>query len=149
MLAVVLSFALPCIASAAEDAAATALLARVNSARAQAKLPPLALNVRLAEAAQAHAEDMAAMGRLSHEGSDGAALDVRLARAGYRYRFAAENVAAGLVDPARTVEQWMASPGHRRNILAREASEAGIGYVEPPQGAPYRAYWVLILARPL
>jgi uncharacterized protein YkwD len=139
-------------AAAAEDTPANALLARVNEQRAQHRLAPLALDERLAEAAQAHADDMAARGVLSHEGSDGARLDARLHRAGYRYRFAAENIAAGLPDPLRTVERWMESKGHRANILEKSATEAGIGYVELPYGdtrAGFRNYWVLVLARPL
>jgi uncharacterized protein YkwD len=138
--------------AAAEDSPSTTLLAAVNRQRAQHGLAPLVLDARLAQAAQAHAEDMAARGLLSHEGSDGARLDARLARAGYRYRFAAENIAAGLPDPLRTVERWMESKGHRANILKKSATETGIGYVELPPGdtrAGFRAYWVLILARPL
>lgn len=136
---------------AVDDPTTTELLARINRERTQRKLPALVLNERLAAAAQSHAEDMAAMGRLSHEGSDGAGLDARLARAGYRFRFAAENIAAGQSGPANVVASWMKSAGHRRNILAREATEAGIGFVELSQSgarAPFRTYWVLVLARP-
>jgi uncharacterized protein YkwD len=138
--------------AAAEDSPSTALLAGVNRQRAQHGLAPLALDARLTAAAQAHAEDMAARNLLSHESSDGARLDARLERAGYRYRFAAENISAGLPDPLRTVERWMESKGHRANILEKTATEAGIGHVDLPRAdarTGFRNYWVLVLARPM
>ena len=42
---------------------------------------------------------------------------------------AGENVAYGNVTPARMVEMWMASPGHRANILSRTYTHIGVGAV--------------------
>lgn len=42
---------------------------------------------------------------------------------------AAENLVNSVASPAEVVEAWMASPGHRNNIVDPELSEIGIGCV--------------------
>ena len=67
--------------------------------------------------AQAHSQDMADRDFFSHTGSDGRSPFQRMRDAGYSYRRAAENIAAGSTSPAEVVDMWMGSPGHRANIL--------------------------------
>ena len=58
---------------------------------------------------------MARAGRLDHVLPDAphpTARD-RLASVGYRWTAYPENVASGARDAARTVKNWMSSPGHR------------------------------------
>lgn len=43
---------------------------------------------------------------------------------------AAENLVNSSASPTEVVEAWMASPGHRNNIVDPELSEIGIGCVE-------------------
>jgi uncharacterized protein YkwD len=78
-----------------------------------------------------------------HTGSDGRSTFQRLRDAGYNYRVAAENIAAGSTAPAEVVALWMDSPGHRANILNCALLETGVGYVADP-GDPlnYGSYWV-------
>ncbi len=123
------------------------MLAAINELRQQRGLEPLMAEERLMRVAQAHARDMALNGFVGHRGSDGAGLEGRLARIGYPYRRAAENVAAGTETPAETVAGWMSSEGHRRNILSPGLREAGVGYVATPgeDAAGYRDYWALVL----
>jgi uncharacterized protein YkwD len=87
-----------------------------------------------------------------HRGSDGSETPERLARTGYSYRIAAENIAGGEASPEKTVDRWMSSEGHRHNILIPEIRDAGVGYVylRDDRGAVrYRHYWTLTLgARP-
>ena len=135
-------------AGATTHSYAERVLARVNQYRANHGLAPVALDRRLAQAAQAHSEDMAKRDFFEHEGSDGSEMPERLARAGYFYRVAAENIAAGLASPEKTVDRWMSSEGHRRNILIPEIREVGVGYVylrEDRGAAQYHHYWTLTL----
>ncbi len=71
------------------DPAATRLLEAVNALRAEAGVPPLRPDPRLACAVARHAADNARRGALDHTGTDGADLATRLARVGYPYRMAA------------------------------------------------------------
>lgn len=126
------------------------LLAELNRERLRAGLVPLVPNDRLDAAAQAHAHDMARNGTLSHTGGDGSRLRDRLERAGYAFRLAAENVAAGTPNGSATVQLWLMSEGHRRNMLEPDVREVGIGHARPPLGRPtgYSDYWTLVLAAP-
>jgi uncharacterized protein YkwD len=135
----------------AADDPAPALLAEVNRVRAEHGLGPLGGDARLAAAASRHARAMAEGAFLDHRSPDGTGLAERAAAAGYRYRFLAENIAAGHAAPAAVVRGWMNSDGHRRNLLQAEAVEAGAGYAFRPRerGSPgFRHYWVLVLAAP-
>ena len=134
------------------------MLAAVNAARGEEKLPPLTLNERLNTAACRQAKDLAGRAlsdveALSHQGSDGSTLASRLQDAGYGYRAAAENLAAGVADPRETVRLWLASEGHRRNMLNPAFREAGAAHLGPrvsPGGnrqGPMDV-WVLVLAAP-
>ena len=142
------------IAAMAGDGARA--LAGINAQRARLVLAPLRGAALLTRAAQAHADDMAANGFLSHQGSDGADLARRLDRVGYRYHRAAENVAWGHKTAASVVAGWMASADHRRNILMEEASGAGIAHAAGKgggqgggrAGAKAGRVWVLIIAQP-
>jgi uncharacterized protein YkwD len=130
-------------ATAAEPGAEAALLAGVNAERGAAGLAPLAPDRRLACAAQAHARDLAGGARFGHTGSDGADLAARLGRVGYAYRTAAENLAAAGADAAEVVELWRDSPGHARNMLSRNARDAGAARFRARDG---RYIWVLVVA---
>ena len=71
-------------------------------------------------------------------------LGDRAARAGYDFREIAENVAQGYPSPAAVTRGWMESRGHRRNILMRNAQDAGIGIAIGRGGD---LHWVLKLGR--
>ncbi|WP_374466626.1 CAP domain-containing protein [Ferrovibrio sp.] len=122
------------------------LLQAVNAARADARLPPLAWNPRLATAAAQHAADLQRCGKLAHEGCDGSDLPRRLARAPYQYRAAAENLALCACDAASVVQLWLGSEGHRRNLLNPNVTELGAD-TRIDTGDPRRALWVLVLGR--
>lgn len=109
----------------------------VNSYRAQYSQPLLRTNGRLAAAAASHAADMAATDGLSHTGSDGGDVADRARAAGYDYCFIAENIAQGPQDIPEALAGWMASPGHRQNMLNPRAREMAL--------AQRGAYWVMVL----
>lgn len=104
------------------------MLALVNGARAADGLIPLTLEPRLTAAACRQVRDLAQGGELTHQGRDGSDLGRRLTEAGYAFALAAENLAAGAQTADETVRLWLASPGHRRNIMTAEFRQAGIAY---------------------
>ena len=124
---------------------ARAVVAHVNEIRASQGLAPLKPHRQLFAAARAHARDQARAGRISHTGTDGSALPLRLRRAGYAPAAAGENVASGWRRPADVAQGWWESPGHRENLLRPSATEVGVGLAEAEGG---RAYWTLIVASP-
>jgi uncharacterized protein YkwD len=117
-------------------AARAAILCLLNRHRAEHGLPPLAEDPALEAAAQAHAEDMGRRRFFAHEDPDGVGPHERIERAGFRGSTTGENIAWGTrinATPTRIVDGWMASPGHRANILRREFTRVGTGIAyEPP-----------------
>ncbi|HEY4502080.1 MAG TPA: CAP domain-containing protein [Candidatus Paceibacterota bacterium] len=87
-------------------------------------------NDLLNAAAQAKAEDMAARGYFSHTGPDGESPWTWVARAGYDYVYAGENLAVRFDDSKEVVDAWMASPTHRANIVKPQYQEIGVGLAE-------------------
>lgn len=141
-----LTLALASVRPATADDASLQLMHHVNQQRLAHGLKSLSPNAQLTAAAQGHARAMAEGDCFSHVCPGGTRLTDRLARAGYPYRMAAENIAAGMASPKDVVESWMNSRGHRRNILNAEAREAGAGYflLDRDDGeVRYRHYWTM------
>lgn len=131
------------------------VLTAVNAARAKAGCGPLEVDPRLAAAATSHARAMADQDFFAHVGKDGSRLSARIARQGYSYRAAAENIAAGQDSAREVVASWLGSAGHRRNILDCGMTDTGIAVVYQPDdkpipgsSAPLRYYWVQVFAQP-
>jgi len=146
------------LAASAQTAAPEQMLAAVNAARAAEGLTGLTLDLRLNAAACRQARDLAGkalhqLDALTHQGSDGSTLASRLRDAGYGFRTAAENLAAGVADPYETARLWLASEGHRRNMLNPAFGQAGAAYLGPRVSSggnrqgPMEV-WVLVLAAP-
>ncbi len=104
-------------------------------------LGPLAWNEKAALAARSHSGNMASADFLGHEDLLGNNVADRVARYGLDdWRRIGENVAwlTGYDDPAaRVVFRWMASPGHRDNMLESKWRETGVGLVVSPKGKYY------------
>jgi uncharacterized protein YkwD len=56
---------------------------------------------------------------------------------------AAENIAYGYDDFANTLEQWIGSDGHRKNLLLQGASRLGVASSKSSSG---RTYWAMVIA---
>jgi hypothetical protein len=126
------------------DSFELAVLEQVNAERADEDLPPLALDLRLMEAAQLHSQDMAVNDFHSHQGSDGSTPEDRIEAAGYvHWQGWGENVAAGYATPEAVVAGWMASPGHRNNILGPFWQDTGIGW-DTDADSTYFHYWTQV-----
>jgi uncharacterized protein YkwD len=122
-----------------------ALLTAHNAKRAAVGLPPLVFAASLQAMAESHAERMAAEAFMSHDGNRDGAYSSRLAASGYRYSGAAENVAEGSADAVSVVNQWMASPGHRANILGRYSDFGAYGALD----VDGHAYWCAEFGQPM
>jgi uncharacterized protein YkwD len=108
------------------------LLALVNRDRAAAGLGAVTWETRLAVVARAHSRDMAQHDFVGHVSPrSGTALD-RVHKGGLAPELILENV--GRAYSAQEVESgFMASPGHRANVLEPRATKLGVGVV---LGAP-------------
>ncbi len=118
----------------------------VNIQRARHGLAPLTADPRLTAAAQFHASYMAKNNCLDHTCRGGPTFIERIGKAGYPYRRAAENIAAGMASPAEVVDAWMSSKGHRANILNPDVDEAGVGHflLDGDGGTrKWRHYWAM------
>lgn len=122
-------------ATATASGAVAQVVQLVNAERAKAGCQAVTVNADLTKAAQAHSEDMASHGTMSHDGSDGSSPADRITGAGYSWSAYGENVAYGYASPEEVMAGWMASPGHRENILNCSFKEIGVGLAQP------NAYW--------
>lgn len=111
------------------------VLALVNDARSRprqcggeafAAAAPLRLVPELMAAAEEHNADMTRHNYFSHTGRDGSSVATRVARLGYRFLTAAENIAMGQRTAKEVVEDWLESPGHCSNIMDRSFRDMGI-----------------------
>jgi uncharacterized protein YkwD len=109
----------------------------INEVRAQHGLDALGYNTTLEQAAQAHANNCAQRGWCSHTGSDGADIETRVTRIGYKASGWAE-CWAQTQSPQRAVEVWMdetpPNDPHRRTLLSEWLTEIGIGVSEADWG---------------
>jgi uncharacterized protein YkwD len=107
------------------------VLAELNTVRAAHGLRPLRLNAELSAAARQHTSEMLTDGYFEHESFDGSAFWKRIKRfygPGAGSWSVGENLlwSSNTLAAKRAVELWMASPGHRENILNRSWREIGI-----------------------
>ena len=118
---------IPIAISAPSDASGSVdVTATLNSLRAENGRVPLAEDRRLTTAARDYAALMARTGHFSHTGPEGSTFGQRSRAAGYPCP-RAENIAFGPMTDAQVIANWMTSPGHRRNILLRDARDFGFG----------------------
>ena len=103
-----------------------AVLNLVNAHRAAASCPALRADDQLARAATLHAQDMVDQGYFSHTSLDGRTFGDRVTAQGYA-RPGGENIAAGQQTAQAVVDAWMASEGHRANILNCDFTAMGLG----------------------
>jgi len=93
------------------------VLTCVNQVRAYYGLHGLSANASLNTTAQACADRMASSGQMTHSAYTGGWL------------YWGENIAEGYGSSVAVFNAWMASPGHRANILEPSYTQMGIGHV--------------------
>ncbi|WP_435367750.1 CAP domain-containing protein [Metabacillus litoralis] len=109
-----------------------------NLERKYAGLPPLKINWELSRVARYKSKDMKELNYFSHDSPTYGSPFTMINNFKIPFRTAAENLAAGQRTPKEVVNAWMNSQGHRANILKKEVSEIGVGYVN---GGEYGHYW--------
>ncbi|GAB2554067.1 CAP domain-containing protein [Spirosoma areae] len=126
------------------------LLTYINQARSKPcqcgtttypAVPALALNTQLNVASDMFAQDMATYTYFSHTARDGSLPWDRMTRAGYIWRAAGENIAAGYTTTRTVVDGWLRSPGHCKNIMSANFKDVGVGYAYSASST-YKHYWV-------
>lgn len=121
------------------------VLKLVNSERQKAGLQPLTLSEKLTSIANMKAQDMADKNYFSHQSPTyGSPFDM-LHEFGVSYSNAGENIASGQTSAEQVMRDWMNSSGHRANILNKNYTELGVGYVK---GGNYGTEWVQLFIRP-
>jgi len=98
-----------------------------NIERAKNGLAALVNDTALAAVAQEKARDMRDNGYFSHSSPTYGSPFEMMESYGLSYTYAAENIAKGYQTPAGVVEGWMASSGHRANILNPNLTNLGVG----------------------
>ena len=130
---------------------------KINQERTSKGLQPLSLNTKLTQAAKNHSADMAQRNYFEHDSPDGKDFTYRYQKVGFSCNNQVGNIIYGggeniaqnwtyssitylngipIYDwnteeeiAQQTVEGWMESPGHRKNILTSQFRSEGIGVV--------------------
>jgi uncharacterized protein YkwD len=136
-----------------DQALEVALVKRINKVRAEHGLRSLRPVARLTKAASRHAASMGAASYFRHElftprrevrwTSFGRWLRWYYPGPGYSSWSAGENLAWGAPDitARQTVSRWLASPGHRANLLSRGWRHIGVAAVHVRNPAGYYGAW--------
>ena len=111
----------------------------LNRVRAARGLRPLRATASLVASARRHSAQMGAHGFFAHESADGTPFWRRIERFyggnGFRSWEVGENIfwqsPAGIA-AVSVVRSWLASPGHRANVLSRAWRDVGVGAVTRP-----------------
>ncbi len=128
-------YATPATKTISDSAIENAVLVHINEYRKQRHLPPLTMDQNITREARQHSMDMAThrmpfghkdfLKRINH-------LHAKIKNSGA----GGENVAYNYKDARTVVQQWVLSPGHKRNIVGNY-NLTGIGVARDKQGKIY------------
>ncbi|MBM7542581.1 CAP domain-containing protein [Amphibacillus cookii] len=101
-----------------------------NQERTDQGLDPLVVDQSLSSVAREKSNDMAVNDYFSHHSPTyGSPFDMMQAF-DIDYMAAGENIAKGQQTPEDVVQAWMNSEGHRANILNKDFTHIGVGFIE-------------------
>jgi uncharacterized protein YkwD len=107
------------------------VLKYTNEQRINNGLKPLIENSKLDASAKLKVEDMFKNQYFEHVSPTGVGVSDLAQQVNYEYIIIGENLALGNFENSqKLVEAWMASPGHRENILNSKYQEIGIAVME-------------------
>lgn len=103
------------------------IIALSNNERIKEGLPSLGENALLNKAARAKVNDMFSNKYFAHISPDGISAADFVKKEGYSFLVVGENLASGgFTNEQDIVDAWMASIGHRENILNKKYREIGV-----------------------
>ena len=117
------------------------VLSALNKTRADHGLRPVVMSNALNGAAVAHSRAMLERGFFAHDSPNGAPFAARVRgfyrSAGYTRWSVGENLIynTGEITAEIAIAAWLASPGHRENMLTPEWREVGIGSLHAPSAS--------------
>lgn len=126
-----------CNPSAALAASASEL---ISNYRVSKGLGRVTTDSALNGIAQEQATAMAAKDQLEHDAAGAFSSRIAPSRAGR----AAENIAYGHDNFPKTLDQWINSSGHRKNLLMPSASRVGVASAKSAKTG--RTYWAMVIA---
>lgn len=135
LLGLALCLSAPALAQTPTDPAAL-----ISDFRAQHQEGRVKSDSTLKRIAQDQANAMAAKGVMDHEVLGAFSSRVAPANAGR----AAENIAYGYDSFPKTLDQWINSSSHRKNLLMHAAERVGVASAK--SGANGRTYWAMVIA---
>jgi uncharacterized protein YkwD len=113
--------------SGQEELSSAAIIALTNKVRAEQGLSPLLENILLNDIAKERVQDMFQKQYIAHISPTGEGATDAAQKIGYRYRLLAENIGSGtFINNQKVLNNWMQSPGHRKNILSSDTNEIGV-----------------------
>lgn len=121
-------------------AAAQSPADKVSSFRVQHREGRVTSDATLTRLAREQAEAMAAKDILDHDAAGD--FNRRIAPTGAGN--AAENIAYGNTTFDKTLDQWIRSPSHRKNLLLRNATRFGVANAKSQKTG--RTYWAMVIA---
>lgn len=117
------------------------ILAGINAQRTAAGMAPLQQDSNLVTVARERSNDMAQNGYFSHVSPTGDTAFLLMDRYGIPYAWAGENLARNNYPDDESVavslRDWMASQGHRDNILGSHYQTVGVGAAVDGAGMKY------------
>jgi uncharacterized protein YkwD len=128
------------LTSSAYPASAESAADLISHFRAQHGEARVTRDATLDRIAQEQARAMAAQEQLGHEVLGAFSSRIAPSRAGR----AAENIAYGYDSFEKTLQQWIDSSEHRKNLLLHNASRVGIASARDASGK--RTYWAMEIA---
>lgn len=135
-----------CSVPSNSDVLVARVLELVNQQREERGLHALGLNPVLSTMADDYACEMIEGGFFDHTNPiTGEGPGQRAVNAGYVFLSMGENLAGGQQTPEQVISEWMASPGHRDNILAAQWKEMGLAV---RTGGDLGVYWVQEFGNP-
>ncbi len=107
------------------------LIMLTNKERVKIGLAPLVENTTLDRSSQVKATDLLARQYFEHESPTGETVGDLTQHAGYEYLVIGENLALGtFIDNQSVIDAWMASPGHKANILDARYVDIGMSAIK-------------------
>ncbi len=142
---------LPVVSNQVEqDLTISGIISATNIERKKVGLSELIKDPQLSKAAEIKLQDMFQKQYFQHVSPSGDSVSDVVRKTGYEYIVVGENLALGVfAGDAQVVAAWMASPGHKKNILDTRYQEIGLAVGQGMyQG---REQWLIVqhFAKPL